>query len=133
MTYIMTYIIDTHVFIWFLDKSKKLKPLYYQILTDDDNKIVFSTIVLAEIKHLISQKRISVDFEKVVDYLSESENCIIYPVDEDVVNEMPVGLSIHDALIVATGLVYRNILQEEVKYLLKMRKLYSYILYPLFK
>lgn len=113
----MTYIIDTHVFIWFLDKSKKLKPLYYQILTDDDNKIVFSTIVLAEIKHLISQKRISVDFEKVVEYLSESENCIIYPVDEDVVNEMPVGLSIHDALIVATGLVYRNILQEEVKIL----------------
>lgn len=100
-----------------MDKSKKLKPLYYQILTDDDNKIVFSTIVLAEIKHLISQKRISVDFEKVVDYLSESENCIIYPVDEDVVNEMPVGLSIHDALIVATGLVYRNIPQEEVKIL----------------
>jgi len=113
----LTYIIDTHVFIWFLDRSKKLKPLYHQILTNDDNNIIFSTIVLAEIKHLISQKRISVDFEKVVEYLSESENCIIYPVDEDVVDEMPVGLSIHDALIVATGLVYRNILQEEVKIL----------------
>lgn len=117
MTYIMTYIIDTHVFIWFLDKSKKLKPLYYQILTDDNNNIVLSTIVLAEINYLISQKRINVDFEKVVEYLSESENCIIYPVDEDVVDAMPVGLSIHDALIVATGLVYRNILGEEVKIL----------------
>lgn len=113
----MTYIIDTHVFIWFLDKSKKLKPLYYQILTDDNNNIVLSTIVLAEINYLISQKRINVDFEKVVEYLSESENCIIYPVDEDVVDAMPVGLSIHDALIVATGLVYRNILGEEVKIL----------------
>ncbi len=113
----MTYIVDTHVFIWFLDKSKKLKPLYQQILTDDHNNFVFSTIVLAEVKHLISQKRISVDFGKVVEYLSESGNCIIYSVDEDVVDEMPAGLSIHDALIVSTGLVYRNILGEEVKIL----------------
>ena len=59
----MTYIVDTHVLIWFLDKNKRLKPLYYQILTDVHNHFVVSTIVLAEIKHLISQKRISVDFE----------------------------------------------------------------------
>ena len=111
----MTYIVDTHVFIWFLDKNKRLKPLYHQILTDVHNNFVFSTIVLAEIKHLVSQKRISVDFEQVVEYLSESENCVIYPIDEDVVDEMPMGLNIHDALIVATGLVYRNILKEEVK------------------
>ena len=113
----MTYIVDTHVFIWFLNKNKRLKPLYHQILTDVHNNFVFSTIVLAEIKHLISQKRIGVDFKQVVEYLSESENCVIYPIDEDVVDEMPVGLSIHDALIVATGLVYRNILGEEVKIL----------------
>lgn len=113
----MIYIVDTHVFIWFLDKNKKLKPLYHQILTDVHDTFVFSTIVLAEVKYLISQKRINVDFEKVVEYLGESENCIIYPVDEDVVNEMPAELSIHDALIVATGLVYSNILKEEVKIL----------------
>lgn len=112
----MTYIVDTHVFVWFLDKNKRLNPLYHQILTDVHNNFVFSTIVLAEIKHLISQKRISVDFEQVVEYLSESENCVIYPIDEDVVDEMPVGLNIHDALIVATGLVYRNILKEEDYY-----------------
>src|SRR3990170_3756107 len=113
----MTYIVDTHVFVWFLDKNKRLKPLYHQILMDVHNNFVFSTIVLAEIKHLIFRKRISVDFEQVVEYLSESENCVIYPIDEDVVNEMPVGLNIHDALIVATGLVYRNILKDEVRIL----------------
>lgn len=110
----MTYIVDTHVLVWFLDKNKKLKPLYRQILTDDRNDFVFSTIALAEVKHLISQKRIRVDFEKVVEFLSESKNCVIYPVDENVVDEMPTGLSIHDALIVATGLVYKNILRKEV-------------------
>lgn len=110
----MTYIVDTHIFIWFLDKNKRLKTHYHQILTNRDNNFVFSAIVLAEIKYLISLKRISIDFEKVIDYLSESENCIIYPVDEDVVEEMPEGLNIHDALIVATGLVYKNILGEEI-------------------
>jgi hypothetical protein len=38
-------------------------------------------------------------------------------VDESVIHEMPVGLSIHDALIVATGLVYKNILKKDVKIL----------------
>ncbi|MBI5199396.1 MAG: PIN domain-containing protein [Nitrospirae bacterium] len=111
----MTYIVDTHIFIWFLDKNKRLKPEHYRILANSDNTFVFSAIVLAEIKYLISQKRIDVDFEKVLDYLSESQNCIIYPVDEDVVENMPEGLNIHDSLIVATGLVYKNILGEEVK------------------
>ncbi len=113
----MTYIVDTHIFIWFLDKNKRLKPLHHQILTSSQNTFVFSTIALAEIKYLISQKRINIDFEKVLDYLGESENCIIYPVDEDVVENMPEGLNIHDALIVATGLVYKNILGEDVKIL----------------
>jgi PIN domain nuclease of toxin-antitoxin system len=113
----MTYIVDTHVFIWFLDKNKRLKRSHLKILLDKNNRLVFSTIVLAEIKYLISAKRIKVDFNKVIDHLSTSENCITYPVDEDVIEEMPEGLNIHDALIVATGLVYKNILKEEVKIL----------------
>lgn len=113
----MTYIVDTHIFIWFLDKNKKLNPRHRIILTDKNNKFVFSTIVLAEIKHLVLIKRIKINFEDVINYLSDAENCIIYPVDEDVVQEMPEGLNIHDALIVATGLVYRNILKEEINLL----------------
>ncbi|MFN3740554.1 MAG: type II toxin-antitoxin system VapC family toxin [Thermodesulfovibrionales bacterium] len=111
----MTYIVDTHIFIWFMDKNKRLNPQHYQILINKDNNFVFSAIVLAEIKYLISQRRINIAFEKIIDYLSECENCIIYPVDENVIERMPEGLNIHDALIVATGLLYKDILQEEVK------------------
>ena len=110
----MTYVIDTHILIWFLDKNKRLSPHHYQILADKNNNFVLPAIVLAEIKHLISLKRITVVFEEVIDYLSESDNCIIYPVGEDVVEKMPEGLNIHDALIVATGLVYKNVLGEDV-------------------
>lgn len=113
----MTYIVDTHIFIWFLDKNKKLKPQHYQILINKGSNFVFPAIVLAEIKHLISIKRINIDFDMVLEYLSESENCVVYPVDEDVVQKMPDGLNIHDALIVGTGLVYKNILREEVSIL----------------
>jgi PIN domain nuclease of toxin-antitoxin system len=110
----MTYVVDTHILIWFLDKNKRLNSRHYQMLIDKNNNFVLSTIVLAEIKHLISLKRISVSFEDVINYLSESNNCIIYPVDEDVVEKMPEGLNIHDALIVATGLVYKTMLCEDV-------------------
>ena len=113
----MIYIVDTHILIWFLDKNRRLKKRYHQILIDKNNNFVFPAIVLAEVKHLISIKRINIGFEKVIEYLSEAENCIIYPLDEEVVEEMPEGLNIHDALIVATGLVYKNVLSEKVKIL----------------
>lgn len=110
----MTYIVDTHILIWFLDKNKRLKPQHRQILINKGNNFVFPAIVLAEIKHLISIKCINIDFDMVLEYLGESENCVVYPVDEDVVEKMPDSLNIHDALIVGTGLVYKNILREEV-------------------
>lgn len=110
----MTYIVDTHIFVWFLDKNKRLKPRHHQILIDKGNNFVFPAIVLAEIKHLISIKRININFDMVLEYLSESENCVVYPVGEDVVEKMPDNLNIHDALIVGTGLVYKNFLREKV-------------------
>lgn len=113
----MTYIVDTHILIWFLDKNKRLNPVHQQIMLDKQNNFVISVIVLAGIKYLITQRRIDVDFEEVIDYLGTSQNCLIYPVDEDVVDKMPNGLNIHDALIVATGLVYKNLLGEDIKIL----------------
>lgn len=111
----MTYIVDTHILIWFLNGDSRLKQKHYKILVDNKNNFVFSTIILAEIKHLIQLKRINVQYEKVIEYLSELSNCVIYPVDELVIEQMPGGLNIHDAIIVATGLVYKNVLGEEIQ------------------
>jgi PIN domain nuclease of toxin-antitoxin system len=107
-------IVDTHIFVWFLDSNRKLSSKYKKILLNKHNTFVFSAIVLAEIKHLISNKRIKVDFDSVLKYLSECDNCIVYPVDETVIDNMPAGLDIHDALIVATGLIYKNLMNTEV-------------------
>jgi len=110
----MTYIVDTHVFVWLLDKNKRLSQKYKEILLNNNNTFIISAIVLAEIKHLISVKRININFETVIEYLSECDNCIVYPVNEDVIEHMPEGLDIHDGIIVATGLIYKNFLGDNV-------------------
>jgi len=110
----MIYVIDTHILVWFLDSNKRLSSKYKKILLNKKNTFILSTIVLAEIKYLISIKRINIDFKSVLEYLSQCDNCIIYPVDEVVIDYMPKGLDIHDALIVATGLVYKESLKEDV-------------------
>lgn len=110
----MIYVIDTHILVWFLDSNKRLSSKYKKILLNEKNTFIFSTIVLAEIKHLIVLKRIRIDFNSVLEYLSNCDNCIVYPVDETVIDNMPGGLNIHDALIIATGLIYKNSLDREV-------------------
>jgi PIN domain nuclease of toxin-antitoxin system len=110
----MIYVIDTHIFVWFLDDNRRLSSKYKKILLNKRNTFVFSTIVLAEIKYLIVAKKIKLDFKTVLKYLSECDNCIVYPVDEVVIDYMPKGLNIHDALIVATGLVYKDSLSKDI-------------------
>lgn len=110
----MIYVIDTHILVWFLDGNKRLSSKYKKILLNEKNTFIFSTIVLAEIKHLIAIKRIQIDFNSVLEYLSNCDNCIVYPVDETVIDNMPGGLNIHDALIIATGLIYKNSMSREV-------------------
>ncbi len=110
----MTYIVDTHVFVWLLDKNKRLSQKYKEILLNNNNTFIISAIVLAEIKHLISVKKININFETVIEYLSECDNCTVYPVNEDVVEHMPEGLDIHDRIIVATGLIYKKFLGDNV-------------------
>ena len=80
----MIYVVDTHIFIWFLNSNKRLSPKYKRILLNGKNIFLFSTIALAEIKHLIGIKRIKINFQSVLEYLCESNNCIVYPVDEAV-------------------------------------------------
>ena len=40
---------------------------------------------------------------------------MVHPIHRDIVDHMPAGLNIHDALICATALFYRDSLGEEVQ------------------
>ena len=109
----MTYVIDTHALIWFLEGSGRLSPAAREFLESSDAEIVIPAIVLAEVAFLFGKKRVGIDLATVLDYVSRAENCTIYPLDEAVVEKLPTTLNIHDGLIVATAVVYQDVMDRE--------------------
>jgi hypothetical protein len=81
---------------------------------DTSAQIVIPTIVLVEIKFLYSRSRITVDLPTTLAYIAARANGQIYSLDERVVDRLPTTLDIHDAIIVGTALVYRDLLSQQV-------------------
>ncbi|MBM4032792.1 MAG: type II toxin-antitoxin system VapC family toxin [Planctomycetes bacterium] len=109
----MTYVVDTHALVWFLEKNRRLSPAARAAMKDPTAELVIPTIALAEIAHLYPRKRIRVDLSGVFTHVAAASNCIIYPLDEAVVERLPAALSIHDAIITATALVLREALDPD--------------------
>jgi PIN domain nuclease of toxin-antitoxin system len=111
---VITYIVDTHALVWFLEKNPRLTAVARAALTDPEVHIVIPTIVLTEIVFLYSKKKISKNLSTVLSDVASSSNCTVYPLDEEVVLRLPTNLDIHDAIIVATGLLYRDLMGHDV-------------------
>ena len=109
----MTYVVDTHALVWFIEGNARLGATAKQALTDPRAELVVPTIVLAEIVHLYARKRIEVDLGSVLTRVANASNCSVYPLDEAVVERLPAALDIHDAIIVATALVFREVLEKD--------------------
>lgn len=110
----MIYIADTHPVVWFLEGNPRLSAKAKAILSDPSARLVIPTIVLAEIRFLYNRRRIGIDVQAVLRNIASATNCIVYPLDQTVVEFLPTSLEIHDAIIVATALVFRDILGEQV-------------------
>ncbi|MBI5399351.1 PIN domain-containing protein [Candidatus Saganbacteria bacterium] len=111
----MYYVLDTHILVWFFEGGEKLGKKCKEIFNNNQDLLVIPSITLAEIKHLISRKRINVDLQAVILAIESDPRCRIYPLDLTVVEKMSPNLEIHDAIICATAMVYRDILKEKVK------------------
>lgn len=110
----ITYIVDTHALVWFLEKNPRLTDAARVALLNPEAQIVIPTIVLTEIVFLYSKKKISIDLSIVLSDVPSSSNCTVYPLDEEVVLRLPTNLDIHDAILVATGLLYRDLMEHDV-------------------
>jgi PIN domain nuclease of toxin-antitoxin system len=108
----MTYVLDTHPVVWFLETSQRLSSRARNVLRDPSHTFILPTLVLVEITYLYTKRRIAVDAAMVQQRLVSASNCVLYPLDEQVAMLIPTGLNIHDAIVVATALVYRDILHE---------------------
>jgi PIN domain nuclease of toxin-antitoxin system len=106
----MIYVLDTHPLVWFLEKSSRLSSPARNILLDPAAELVIPAIALLEIKFLYAKGRIAIDYETLRRDIINARNCVIYPLDEQVASLAPATLNIHDAVIVATALVYRDVL-----------------------
>jgi len=109
----MTYVVDTHALVWFIEGNARLGATAKQALTDPRAELVVPTIVLAEIVHLYARKRTEVDLGSVLTRVANASNCSVYPLDEAVVERLPAALDIHEAIIVATALVFREVLEKD--------------------
>lgn len=121
----MVYVLDTHAVVWFLEGSSRLGATAKASMSDPTADLVVPTIVLVEAGFLYARKRSLVDVHTVQRTLIAAANCIAYPLDEQVVSLIPTSLNIHDAIIVATALVYRDILKVPVKVVTKDAEIIS--------
>lgn len=110
-----TFVVDTHALVWYLDKDKKLSK-NAEIALDSANAIlVIPTIVLAEVKHLFRKRRISISFEDVMHAIENDKRCIIYPFDLSCVEYLDERLDLHDGIIVATGVIFHDSVDQFTK------------------
>jgi predicted nucleic acid-binding protein len=121
----MIYVADTHPLVWHLENSPSLSDQAAAILEDPSSRIIIPTIVLAEIWHLYHRKRISTSPDAIRSRILASANCAVYPLDEPVLELLPPGLELHDAIIVATALVYRDVIGEQVAVVTKDRAIHT--------
>ena len=119
----MVYVVDTHAVIWFFEESSELGKNALNVLNSESSKIIIPTIVLAEIFYLSQQKRIAPSFTDIIQAIEQDDRCIIYPLDLNVIRFLPKGLNIHDGIICGTALVYKELLQEDIKLITKDREI----------
>lgn len=67
---------------------------------------------MAEVWYLYQRKRIKTSPTDIRAQILSAVNCSVYPLDEAVLELLPPGLEMHDAIIVATSLVYRDVIQR---------------------
>ena len=119
----MVYLADTHAIVWFLDKDPRPSLAAKNTLLNPNAVLIVPTIVLAEITHLYARGRINISPAVVEQKVFSSTNCKVHSLDKEVVTKMPASLDIHDAIIVATALVYRDVRQQPTTLITKDTKI----------
>jgi len=121
----MTYVIDTHVLVWFAEGDSRLSTKAKDALADKSVQIVVLTMVLAEVWHLCSVKRINTSVQDLYRDILVSANCRVHPLDEEIIDYLPEHLNIHDAIITATAIFYRDVLKQDVKLITKDKMIHA--------
>ena len=99
---------------WYLSNDPKLSKTALSRLEDSGVRIIIPVIVLAEVKHLFSRRKISVSMEVILERIAEDDRCMVYPFDLSCLEALPTDLDLHDGMIVATALALKAHFDPEV-------------------
>lgn len=110
----MTYVTDTHPLVWLIEANRRLSPAARAAFSDANVQVIVPTLVLAEISFLYRRGRIPVDLNMTLAHIRQAGNCSVYPLDEQTTSLLPAGLDIHDGIILATALMHRDHLGQQV-------------------
>lgn len=119
------YIIDTHPLIWYFNNQNKLSKTVLSILNSSQSNytLIIPVVVLVEIKYLINIKRINLIYQKIYKDLSSESYIEIALFDDYMIDYLPTNLNIHDAMIVATALFYRDFIGFDVDLITKDKEI----------
>ena len=107
----MEITLDTHAFIWYLDKNlnHKLSPKALKAIkeAEETDTIYIPIIGLMEVLYLIEKGLVNLSFNKLLLTLEESVNYRIVSFDTRLLKiaETIKGLEVHDRLILATAII----------------------------
>ena len=119
----MVYVLDTHPLTWFIEQDRRLSVTAQSVMQNLQAQFVIPTMVLVEIRHLEMKGRIPTNLAAVYQKFIHNRNCLVQALDEDVVSMIPTGLDIHDSIIVATAIFYRDVLQQPAALITKDTKI----------
>jgi predicted nucleic acid-binding protein len=109
-----TYVVDTHALVWYIDGDRRLSDRARKALDSDEATLVIPSIVLAEVRYLIAKKRVGLTFDRVMMELRGDPRVAIHSFDLTCVQHLDSSLDLHDGAIVATAIVRRDLLGEDV-------------------
>lgn len=103
------YVTDTHAFVWFLAKDRRLGGKARGIFLQADKgetQIVVPSVVLMETLRICEKHKVELKFVEVLDKVRGALNYPVYPLDLKIVEEcrgLPRQLDLHDRVTVATA------------------------------
>ena len=111
----MIHVEDTHALTRYFEDLGLLGESGRAVMTDPLSTLVVSTITMAEARWMIQKRRARVDWDDLLTFLEADGRFTVAPLTLDIVRLVPKALEMHDGIIVATALVVRDSMREEVR------------------
>ena len=119
----MIVILDTNFLVKYFTASSDLGMSSKEIFEDKNTFLIIPSIVLVELKYLIVKSRIPKEIATSTKILLEAGNCMVYPLDQNLINYIHESLNIHDGIIYATAVLQTESFKEEIYILTKDKEI----------